>query len=71
MSFTASPKDVQSPRREVSFVLSAREAGEVWRERRKVTTERRGPSSTTLSSSGVGGIHPLTFTSAFSMLRRR
>ena len=32
MSFTAFPKDVQSPRREVSFVLSAREAGEVWRE---------------------------------------
>ena len=34
-------------------------------ESRKVisTTEGRGPSSTTLSSSGVGGIHPLTFTS--------
>lgn len=42
-------------------------------ERRKVisTTEGRGPSSTTLSSSGVGAIHPLTFTSAFSMLHGR
>lgn len=42
-------------------------------ERRKVisTTEGRGPSSTTLSSSGVGGIHPLTFTLAFSMLHGR
>ena len=35
MSFTASPKDVQSHRREVSFVLWARDAGEVWREVRK------------------------------------